>query len=102
MRARDTRPTESLVKLAENADLLIHEATLEDDLQERAQEDGYSTPSQAAKTVKKAQAKRLVLTHVSSRYKDAQPLLEQARKIFQNTEVAEDFMAIELLPSDER
>jgi len=96
----DTRPTKSLVKLAEGADLLIHEATLADDLLERALEDGHSTPSQAAKTAKKAKVKRLVLTHVSSRYRDAQPLLEQARKIFQNTGVAEDFMLVELQASD--
>jgi len=92
----DTRPAKSLEKLAEGADLLIHEATLADDLLKRALEDGHSTPSQAAKTAKKAKVKRLILTHVSSRYRDTQPLLEQARKIFPNTDVAEDFMAIEL------
>jgi len=96
----DTRPTKNLVKLAERADLLIHEATFADDLLERAMEDGHSAPSQAAETAKEAKVKRLILTHVSSRYKDAQSLLEQARKIFQNTDVAEDFMTIELLPSD--
>jgi len=92
----DTRPTKSLVKLAENADLLIHEATLEDNLIERAQEDGHSTPSQAAKTAKKAKVKRLILTHLSARYKNAKPLLEQARKIFPNVDVAEDFMKFEV------
>lgn len=92
----DTRPTKSLVKLAENADLLIHEATFEDELLERAKEDGHSTPSQAAETAKKAKAKRLMLTHLSSRYKSAERLLEQAKKIFPNADVAEDFMKIEI------
>ena len=92
----DTRPVKSLEKLAESADLLIHEATLDDDLTERAEEDGHSTPSQAARTAKKAKAKRLVLTHISSRYKSASPLLEQARKIFPNVDVAEDFTKIEI------
>lgn len=92
----DTRPIRSLEKLAESADLLIHEATLDDDLTERAEEDGHSTPSQAARTAKKAKAKRLVLTHISSRYKSASPLLEQARKIFPNVDVAEDFTKIEI------
>jgi len=92
----DTRPTRSLVKLAENADLLIHEATLDDELLERAQEDGHSTPRQAAETAKKAKAKRLILTHLSSRYKSAESLLEHAKKIFPNVDVAEDFMKIEL------
>jgi ribonuclease Z len=92
----DTRPVKSLEKLAESADLLIHEATLDDDLTERAEEDGHSTPSQAARTANKAKAKRLVLTHISSRYKSASPLLEQARKIFPNVDVAEDFAKIEI------
>jgi len=92
----DTRPTKSLVRLAENADLLIHEATLDDELLEKAQEDGHSTPSQAAETAKKAEVKRLILTHVSSRYKSTQQLLEQAKKLFPKVEVAEDFMKLEI------
>ncbi len=92
----DTRPSENLVKLAENADLLIHEATFDDELLERADEDGHSTPSQAAKTAKEAGVKRLVLTHISARYKDATLLLAQARKTFFNTDVAKDFLEIEL------
>jgi len=92
----DTGPSENLVKLAENADLLIHEATFEDELKERAVEDGHSTPSMAAETAKAAGAKRLVLTHISARYKDANILLQQAKKIFVNTELAEDFLRLEL------
>lgn len=92
----DTRSTKSLVRLSENADLLIHEATLEDELLERARQDGHSTPSQAAETAKKAKVKRLMLTHLSSRYKSSERLLEQAKKIFANVDVAEDFMKIEV------
>jgi len=92
----DTRPAENLVKFAENADLLIHDATFDDELLERAHEDGHSTPSQAAETAKKARAKWLVLTHISARYKDSSLLLEQARKIFSHVELAEDFMKIDL------
>jgi ribonuclease Z len=92
----DTRPSENLVKLAENADLLIHEATFGDELMERAGEDGHSTPSQAAKTAKESGSKRLVLTHISARYKDASLLLAQARKVFANTDLAEDFLKIEV------
>ena len=92
----DTGDSENLVKLAENADLLIHEATFDDELKERAVEDGHSTPSMAAETAKKAGVKRLVLTHISARYKDANLLLEQARKVFANTDVAQDFLRLEL------
>jgi ribonuclease Z len=97
----DTGPSELLVKLAEKADLLIHEATFEDELKERAMEDGHSTPSIAAETAKEAGVKRLVLTHISARYKDANVLLEQAKKIFVNTELAEDFLRLELPLSDD-
>jgi len=92
----DTKPIENLAKFAENADLLIHDATFDDELLERAQEDGHSTPSQAAETAKKAKVKWLILTHISARYKDTSLLLEQAKKIFSKVDVAEDFMKIEL------
>ncbi len=92
----DTRPSKNLVKFSQNADLLIHDATFDDELRERAREDGHSTPSQAAESAKEAGAKWLVLTHTSARYKDPSPLLEQARKIFPRVDVAEDFMKIDL------
>jgi len=92
----DTRPFKGFVKFAANADLLIHDATLDDALAERAEEDGHSTPDQAAKNAKKAKVKQLILTHISARYDDTSMLLEQAQKIFENTHVAEDFMKIEI------
>jgi ribonuclease Z len=63
---------------------------------ERAEEDGHSTPEQAARNAKKAKVEQLILTHVSARYDDTSILLEQAKKIFKNTKVAEDFMRIEI------
>jgi len=92
----DTRSTENLAKFAENANLLIHDATFDDELFERAQEDGHSTPSQAAETARKAKVKWLILTHISARYKDASLLLGQAKKIFSKVDVAEDFMKIDI------
>ena len=92
----DTRPTESVVRLAKNADILIHDATFDDDLLEKAVADGHSTASQAAETAKKANVKKLYLVHISARYKNVSSLLEHARKVFQNTFVAEDFMRIDL------
>lgn len=92
----DTKPFRGLAKFAADADLLIHDATLDDGMAERAEEDGHSTPSQAAKIARKAKVKRLVLTHISARYDDVSILLEQAKKFFKNTLVAEDFMKIEI------
>jgi len=92
----DTRPTRELLRLAEKADLLIHDATFDDQLKDRASEDGHSTPSQAAETAKEAGVKRLVLTHISARYKNPRLLERQARKVFPRTDVAEDFLRIEI------
>lgn len=92
----DTRTVASLVRLAKDADLLVHEATLMDELADRAKRDGHSTPSQAARIAKKAHVRRLILTHVSARYRDVAPMLKEARKTFKPTDIAEDFMTFEL------
>ena len=92
----DTRPFEEFVELASDADLLVHEATFDDSLADKADLDGHSTPSQAAEQAKRAKVKMLALTHVSARYADVTLLLEQARKVFLNTVVAEDFLVLEL------
>jgi ribonuclease Z len=92
----DTKPFEAFAKFAEGADLIIHDCTFDDSLYERADVDGHSTPSQAASQAKAANAKRLVLSHISARYPDASQLLEQAKKVFPNTVLAQDFMELEL------
>jgi len=92
----DTRPFKLLDKFAANADVLIHDCTLGDELAARAQEYGHSTVDQAAKSAKKAKVKQLVLTHISQRYENADVWLQQARRIFKNTVVARDFMKIDV------
>lgn len=91
----DTRPTAAAVRLAEGADLLVHEATFGADLAEKAELYGHSTSVQAAEIAKAAGVGRLLLTHFSSRYKpaDLQALEEQARTVFPRTEAA-----VELVP----
>jgi ribonuclease Z len=92
----DTSPFKPLERFAFQSDVLIHESTLGGELSDRAKEYGHSTPSQAAKLAKKARVKKLVLTHISQRYKDTDKMLDQAKKIFSNTIVAEDFMKLEV------
>lgn len=92
----DTKPCKNVLKLAKNADLLIHECTFDDSLAEKAEVEWHSTPTGVAELAKKASVKNLVLTHVSARYKNAKIFLEQAKKIFPNVRVAEDLMRIEL------
>jgi ribonuclease Z len=92
----DTSPFRAFAEFARDADLVIHESTFDDALADKAQLDGHSTPSQAASEAKAAGAKQLVLTHISARYPDAKLLLEQAKKVFPNCVVADDFLEIEL------
>ena len=79
----DTRPTEPVVSVAANADLLIHDATFAHDRQPRAHQTGHSTAKEAATVASQAGAKRLALTHTSSRYAtDVEPLENEAVERF--------------------
>lgn len=93
----DTRPTEETVEVAENPDLLIHDATFGDNWVERARETGHSTAREAGELATRAGAKRLALTHVSSRYAgDASRLAREAGESFEETFVAEDGLEIDV------
>jgi ribonuclease Z len=96
----DTSPFKLLRKFAFGADVLIHDSTLGDELAKRAQEYGHSTVDQAAETAKNAMVKKLILSHISQRYKDMTKWAKQAQRIFKNTVVAEDFMKIEVQLSE--
>ena len=90
----DTRPCASAVELARNVDLLIHEATYTDELAEEAREYGHSTAAQAARVAVEAGARRLLITHFSTRYPDATPLLEEARVVFPDTALAQELIEV--------
>ena len=92
----DTRPCDSVVKLAEGADVLIHDSMFGEDMADRALEDGHSTASQAAEVARRAGVLKLYLTHISPRYRDATPLLEEAVKVFPFTTLAEDLMEVDV------
>lgn len=69
-------------------DLLYHEATYLQDHIKKAKERFHSTAMEAAEIAKMAQCKRLIIGHFSSKYRDLNPFLEQAKSIFENTELA--------------
>ncbi len=96
----DTKMNENIVRLAKDADLLISEATFLEDSDNGAnlaRENFHLTAKQAAQAAKKAKAKKLILTHLSQRY-EANPnvILREAKKVFRNTSIAEDFMQTEV------
>ncbi len=94
----DTRPCESVIQAAENADILIHDGSLAEAEKELAIEYMHSTVTEAAEVAAKANVRKLILTHISARYddEDAKKLEEEARKIFPNTIVASDLMTIDV------
>ncbi|MCK4758202.1 MAG: ribonuclease Z [Thermoplasmata archaeon] len=96
----DTGPCDNIRELAKDCDVLIHEATADSSLEEKANEFGHSTARQAAEIAKEAGAKLLILTHISPRYDDSQIVLEDAKSVFENTIVAEDFSEFDIKYSD--
>lgn len=92
----DTSPTDALIDLAKDADILIHESTFQADNADKAKETLHSTSYDAATVAKKAKVKKLFLTHISTRYKKSLELENSAREIFKNSVVAEDLMVIEV------
>jgi ribonuclease Z len=97
----DTRPHLAVVEAAHGADLLVHEATFGGDEQERAKETGHSTAAEAARIAAEAGVRRLVLTHISSRYnRDTAELLAEAKAVFPETIIARDGMTLDVPYSD--
>ncbi|MGJ7912003.1 ribonuclease Z [Neobacillus sp. LXY-1] len=94
----DTRFHENSILLAKDADLLIHEATFSKGEDSLAFNYFHSTTEQAAKVAKEAGCKQLCLTHISSRYdrNASKELVEEARSVFPNTDIAEDFKEIHI------
>jgi len=96
----DTSPCEASRALAKDADLLVHEATLDDAQSGTALERKHSTPSMAAETARGAGARRLALTHISPRYhdkpEDLAAMLAAAQAVFPETSLAEDLQSIDV------
>ncbi|MBW7458707.1 ribonuclease Z [Paenibacillus sepulcri] len=92
----DTRPCENAVHLAEGADLLVHEATFAAGMEEKAAAYGHSTVVQAAQIASRAGARKLVLTHFSSRFDDeaVEGLIADAQSIFPASAAAYDYLEI--------
>jgi ribonuclease Z len=86
----DTAYCEKIAALIPDVDMLYHEATFLDVDKKLARLTGHSTALQAAKLARESNAGKLLIGHFSSRYKNVETLLEEARSIFENTFAVED------------
>lgn len=86
----DTAYHKEIITKINNVDLLYHEATYTHDLADRAKEAFHSTSYEAALLASEAKVGKLVLGHFSPRYKNLDILLNEARKVFKNTFIAEE------------
>ena len=89
----DTRFTPKSITLAQNANVLVHEATYEADKEKTARQHFHSTSKQAATIALEANVQQLYLTHISARYLGHQvsQLEQEARQVFSQTKVVKDF-----------
>ena len=84
----DTKYDESIIPHIQDADLIYHETTYLDALQQRASDRFHSTSKQAALIAKKANVKKLLIGHFSSKYDTLEEFEVEAREVFLNTELA--------------
>ncbi len=90
----DTRPSKGCNDIAKDADVLLCESTFTSDEKAKAEEYKHMTAEEAAQIASQNNAKKLILTHLSARYKDTHVLETEARTVFDNSFAAKDFMKI--------
>jgi len=93
----DTSFNENLIPLLKGVDVLYHESTYLEDMQEFAAARGHSTATDAAKIASAAKVQRLYLGHFSSRYEKTDLFLKEARKVFKETCLALEGSVINVL-----
>ncbi len=84
----DTIFNQSYIQQIQNVDLLYHEATFANDLIDRAKETHHCTTNEAGLIAKNAKVKKLIIGHFSARYNDLDILLNETKKVFENTSLA--------------
>ena len=86
----DTSRSAIAARRVKGVDMLYHEATYTADQSREAKARGHSTAADAARTALAAEAGRLLIGHFSSRYKSTDVLLDEARAIFPQSDIAEE------------
>lgn len=86
----DTIYNENIIPIIESVDALYHESTFLETELHLAEKTMHSTAIQAATIAKKANVKKLILGHFSTRYGNIELFKEQAQTVFQNSDIADD------------
>lgn len=92
----DTAPFAELADWVRGVDLLYHEATFPEDMEEIAEKTHHSTTIQAASVAKAAEVKRLIVGHYSSRFPSVDFYLDQIKTVFAEAMLANDGDIIEI------
>ncbi|CAI7722229.1 ribonuclease Z, putative [Plasmodium vivax] len=96
----DTRPCDNVRMFSKNCDILIHEATFDDELLNEAIHKKHSTTHEAMQISLEVQCKTLILTHFSQRYPKAPKLNKSSsseiNEIMNKTIYSFDYMCIPL------
>ncbi|MCP1638661.1 ribonuclease Z [Streptococcus gallinaceus] len=94
----DTRKCHASIRLAVNADILVHESTYGNGDERIARKHGHSTNMEAARIASDAGVKRLLLNHISPRFlsRDVSQLRRDAATIFENVTIVKDLEEVEV------
>ena len=86
----DTLARKQIIPIIRNIGLLYHEATFSNEMSDLALKTYHTTTEQAAQLAREAGVKKLIIGHFSSRYKNVNQLVDEARQVFPNTFPAND------------
>jgi len=92
----DTTLCQGANELAQDADLLISEGTHLSEIEEKSEKYMHLTVKDAAIMASENNVERLIVTHISPRYKHPTDILAEAKDYFENVVIAEDFMKFKL------
>lgn len=92
----DTAYKEDIVPIIEGVDLLYHESTFLEQDKAKAKDTRHSTAKEAATIARMANVKKLMIGHYSSRYTDDNLFLQEAKSVFENVVLANEFFTEKL------
>jgi ribonuclease Z len=84
----DTAYDERIANIVSEVDVLYHESTFMEQDKDKAEETRHSTALQAAQLARLANVNKLLIGHFSARYRELEPILQEAQAVFANTELA--------------